>query len=84
MDLRVSPSFPIFQTHTQNSPPPICQTNNSITSCLGYNYSILIIQNFALSHVKILPWRDKTAFYSDTAQLESKLVFYFYSAKQLY
>lgn len=43
-DLRVSPSFPIFQTHTKiPSLHPILQINNSITSCVGYNYPILML-----------------------------------------
>lgn len=42
MNLRVSPSFPIFQRHTKTN-TPAHQISNSITSPIGYNYSILIL-----------------------------------------
>lgn len=49
MDLRVSPSFPIFETHTQKTIPSVHQINNSTTSYIGYNYSLLKVYIFFYS-----------------------------------
>lgn len=80
MDLRVSPSFPIFETHTKNHSlhPPNKQ----------FYYFLYWLQLFSIDSIHFFtlscqnpPWRDRKDLYSDTAQHEGKLVFYFYSAR---
>lgn len=85
--LRVSPRFPIFQIHAQK-PSPIHQINIFWYILWLFYYFLYWLQLFYPDTTKFCtlscqnpPWRDTVSLYSDTAWLEGKLAFYFYSGE---